>query len=559
MLKRRPLPLPLTLAALSLALACGEAETPSADAGATADTGVLTDAGPIDAGVREDAGPDDAGVDPDTPITQRFKAVADTFEAERVDLGAPGAALLIMEGGEVTFARGFGTKRPDGGDPVKSTTLFRIGSVTKMMTATALLQEVEAGRLSLDDSLGDALPGLSFARGATWSQDILLRHLISHTAGFLDYLEVDQPAGMRGDEQLAGFLLGTFAQQGYVMAPPGAFYNYSNPNFMYAGLVAERSANLGYRELMQSRVFAPLGMSRTFFLPDEVLADGDYAVGRTTDDMGRPAEAAPDAYDNPWARPAGYAFSSVWDLARFVRFVRDGDAAVLADDLRAQLTTAQVNTREAGDLLHYGFGWFVYDGILDGQGGFVRLPIITHGGAIPGFAADVYWMPTLDLAVITLANTDGAYFRGTLQAALTELTTLPTATTAPDIGPRASDLPLYVGSYLDAFNAGRVNITQQDGDLVISMPDVDAAGLTYQPVLTPIARHNFVLSVEGLALQVTFLGDEGQPATWLRTRPFVATRTTTARPAAVAVDRASLLGRLRAAAREAPVLRALTR
>lgn len=196
----------------------------------------------------------------------------------------------------------------------------------------------------------------------------------------------------------------------------------------------------------------------------------------------------------------------------------------------------------------------VAEGYVDRQGAFRRVPIYTHGGAINGFAADVYWLPTLDFAFITLASTDGAYFRQTLEVALANLAPIPTATTPPDLAPRPGDLDRYVGHYLDPYSAGRVDIAQEDGALVISMPDVDAAGIRYDRVLAPGARHNFVLSADGQSLALTFLGDEGQPAEFLRGRPFVARRAAGARAAPHAVDPTALRARWRVAAQQPPSL-----
>jgi CubicO group peptidase (beta-lactamase class C family) len=100
-----------------------------------------------------DAASPDAAAMPegDLPIEPRFQALADRIDAERVELGAPGVAVLVMENGTITFAHGFGLKNPDAPDEVDAGTLFRIGSVTKVLTATALLEFVASGQVGLDD------------------------------------------------------------------------------------------------------------------------------------------------------------------------------------------------------------------------------------------------------------------------------------------------------------------------------------------------------------------------------------------------------------------------
>lgn len=91
---------------------------------------------------------------------------------------------------------------------------------------------------------------------------------------------------------------------------------------------------------MRERVFAPLGMTRTFFRPSEVEADGDFAWGKSSYDPS--GVIAPDTYENPWARPAGYAFSSVRDLADFARFLLQGQDDVLGSAQRQAMMSPRV-------------------------------------------------------------------------------------------------------------------------------------------------------------------------------------------------------------------------
>src|SRR5262249_34004677 len=147
----------------------------------------------------------------------------------------------------------------------------------------------------------------------------------------------------------------------YLMVPADTFYNYSNPNFMVAGLIAETIAGKPYRDLVHDQVLAPLGMTRTFFLPSEVLADGDYAIGKTAY-QGLPSAIKPDTYDNAWGRPCGYAFSNVLDLAKMAEFLIDGDASVLPKATFDEMETEHVVTQEYLDVLGYGYGVQTYKG-----------------------------------------------------------------------------------------------------------------------------------------------------------------------------------------------------
>jgi CubicO group peptidase (beta-lactamase class C family) len=468
--------------------------------------------------------------DGDLPIEPRFEALADMIESERVAGDVPGVAVLVMERGEVTFAHGFGVRDFDATQPVDAGTLFRIGSVTKVLTATALLQQVVAGNVRLDDPVTAALPDFAVVAPAGGAATIRVGDLLRHTSALADYLVIDD---RHDDAALDEYVTGPYTQQAYLMAPPGVMWNYSNPNFYLAGLIAERAAGVGYRELMRERVFEPLGMTRTLFLPEEVVADGNYAVG----DSASEGLVVPESYDNAWGRPAGYAFSSVHDLARFVTFLRGGDAAVLPDDVRLAMQTVQIDMKVAASHVGYGYGLFVRDGFaLDG--GWHDTVLVDHGGDIPGFAASMYYVPATGFAFISLASADGAHFTTSAAFALMTYAELPAPGALPaDLTIDPATFPSLAGSYLDEYNAGRVEIAVDGGEVRISMPDVDAAGISYDPVLAPIRPDNFVLTVQGNALPATFVRDENGVPRYFRTRPFVATRGAAAAPAGAAVNR----------------------
>jgi CubicO group peptidase (beta-lactamase class C family) len=450
----------------------------------------------------------------------RFDDIAAAFEAERAALGVPGLAVGIVEDGALVFAAGFGTRLPTGGDPVLPTTLFRIGSVTKMMTAAAALQQVEAGRLTLDGSIQEVYPDFEMALDDSWAPELSLHRFLSHQGAFYDYLEID---GDPSDAGLADMLLGDFPENIWCMAPPGSFWNYSNPNFSYAGLLAEEAAGKPYRSVMAEDLFAPLGMDRTFLLPDDVLADGDYAVGATTNwttGVGS-AEAAPDSYDVAWGRPAGFAFSHVADLARFAMFLVDGDPDVLSDEGVASMTAPQVDTLSFLDRVWYGYGTILLpQGFFQSETEWSPAPLWQHGGAIPGFSADLYILPEQRFAVVTLASGDGAYLDTTVDAIL-ELAELPDPVAAPDPGIDPADYPDYVGTYSDPWNIGDFTISVEGDTVYFDAPLLDAYGYSYTRALIPSSRDSFYLEFEGSYLDMTFVRDDSGAVRWMRDRYFV--------------------------------------
>lgn len=509
---------------------CGDDPRPAAPQGFTPED---ASADQVAAEAGQDAGPDvlpeaqaEAGSEADTDADDpRFAALTAAIEAERKQLGAPGVAVAVLEKGKITYARGFGSKHPEKGDPVLPTTLFRIGSTTKMMTAAALLQLVEAGKVDLDAPVTDYVPEFHFDEDATWAPSIHVRHLLTHASGMYDLTSVEWPDN--SDSVLFSFLTGNeFSAGMYLMAPSGRFFNYSNPNYMMAGLVAERVGSASYRDLMRTKVFEPLGMKRTLFLADEVLKDGDYATGKTLDWSGKtadPALAGPSDYDCAWGRPAGFAWSSVFDMLAFGDFLLHGNDAVLGGVQRQAMRSKQIDTEEYLDQIWYGYGLMGIEGFNLGTKHY-NLGIVGHTGAIPGFAAEIETIPERDFAIAFLANTDGAYFQNSLATAISTLVDLPEPTTAPDPDVDPADFALYAGEYLDPYNAGPMTVTTDGKDVIVSLPALEQAKISYEPKLQCYVRHNCIFTFyqgSKIQLPVTFLFDAQGKVEFVRTRAFV--------------------------------------
>lgn len=453
----------------------------------------------------------------DLPIDPAYEGLADVIESERQALGVPGVAALLIVGGQVVFARGFGQRHPtdDSLEPVASSSLFRIGSLTKMLTAAATIAVARENQVDLDQSITTIVPEFSLSQPDV-ADAITLRDLLTHGAGLVDYIEVDAPASEQGDEALSNVLTGRLGQDGYVIAPPGRMWNYSNPNYYVLGLALERMSDNFYVDAMRATTLDPLGMSRTLFHNDRVLADGDYAWGKTfAGDV-----VAPDDYDNPWARPAGYAFSSVWDLSDFAMFLLNGDDRVLDSQDHAAMQSPQRDTEVFYGLQHYGYGLFVSDGLV-ANGQLYPTRLITHTGGIPGYSALMVIHPDSKLAFIALANADGAVFQQSAGYALGNFASLGTPMAAPTQDLSPARLATFVGNFVDPYSVGRIEVELVGSSLVVSMPDLDAAGVAYEPVLGPLADTTFALTLQGQAIPFTFiLDDQGQPE-YVRTRVFV--------------------------------------
>jgi len=468
--------------------------------------------------------------DDDSTADAAYEPLPDTiaavFEQEADDLGASGAAVAIWHDG-VLYAGTFGTRSPDGGDAVEPTTLFRIGSTTKMMTSVSMLAAADRGALQMSDAVIDHLPGLDIAGDAPFG-DVSLHHLLSHTSGISEITPLDAgPA----DELLQDFTFSSFGFAGttWMMAPAGSFWNYSNPNFALAGAVVEAADGRLYREIMREDVFAPLGMDRTLFLGEDVADDGDFAESDTYDWTGQTTgqvRVGANSYDHGWSRPAGFAWSSVLDMVGFGRFLLDGDEDVLSPASHAALVDEHANMYVHLDLGTYGYGVMHWSEWYAGEG-FFDVATTEHNGAIPGYAAELITVPAEGLVMVTLAAGDGAYF-GDLRQAVWEELLGAVAVDAPDPDIVPDNFANYVGTYEDPYNVGTIIVTQNaDGDLQWELPRLDQLDVPYGPNLLPAARGKFRVNIQNANTSISFIAADGTqegPARWLRHRAFVGDR-----------------------------------
>lgn len=464
---------------------------------------------------------DDAQPTPEPTPDPRFDPLRDVIEAERERLGAPGVAIGLWVDGEPVFVEGLGTKEDGEDEPVLGSTLFRIGSVTKMMTAAAVMHEVDAGTVTLETPLSDVWPGFDLSTRPGWADGAQVGHLLDHGCALMDYLEID---ATRDESALEEWVFEGAAAELPAWAPSGRFWNYSNPCYMLAGLVAETVSGRSYRETLDATVLGPLGMSRTTFLADEVLADGDYATGRSWDwDGGAELrDAGPDDYDNAWARPAGYLWSSVEDLSRFAHFLLDGNTAVLSPTSREAMVTERRTMRSLGDHEMYALGVMVTDGFATEEGWYDEA-LWTHGGAIPGFAAELFVLPERRVVFASLANTDGAYFRESFAAALPYVTDIGEPGPVPALPPR-EDLSDLAGTWDDTYNIGAWTLTWEEGDLHVDAPVLDQYDVPYGTTLIPFREDSFIWNIDGTQQIMGVVRDDGGAPEYLVFRFSVSVR-----------------------------------
>lgn len=373
------------------------------------------------------------------------KVVREELEATRT----PGAAVAVIAGDRLIYARGFGTTSVETGAPVTSSTLFRLGSTTKMLTGAAMVALAEQGKIRLDAPIGERVPGLPPRLSR-----LTPHRLLSNSAGVADFAA---PLVSHDDAALATMVRGWTDE--VLFGEPGRVYSYSSPGFWLAGHVLEQAGGKPYADMMDELVFAPAGMTRTTLRPLMAMTH-PLALGHQV--QGEQAAVIRPAFDNVAMWPAGSVYSSAEDLARFVlalfsRGELDG-RQVLPSSLLATLSGQYVAMPGEPDV-HYGYGLLNFE-----QRG-VR--VIMHGGFSRGYGSMIQMVPAHGFAVIVLTNRSGETLPRTTQKAQ-ELFLPLTPPTRPSrqAQPLApEDVRRFVGVYV---NAGQTwEIRERDGRLFL--------------------------------------------------------------------------------------------
>jgi hypothetical protein len=154
--------------------------------------------------------------------------------------------------------------------------------------------------------------------------------------------------------------------------------------------------------------------------------------------------------------------------------------------------------------------------------------IISHGGDVPGFSADIYFVPDLDFGFVALTNAGYSHLSTSFTVALTTLCEMPAPVPRPDFSMTTADYASYSGQYYDQFSAGDIFVRNNSNQLTVEFPLFEEFGLEYERILVPSTRNNFILYIYGVSgfevypLQVTFIRDEDGVTEFFRTRSFVA-------------------------------------
>jgi CubicO group peptidase (beta-lactamase class C family) len=356
------------------------------------------------------------------------------YMLERGDIA--GGAVVVVKDGKVLFARGYGDADLEHHTPVSpATTLFRIGSVSKLFTWTAVMQLVEQHKLDLDRDINTYL---DFRIPPRFGKPITLRELMTHTAGFEDTTQDLLPATPAGVD-LGRYLKAHIPAR---IFPPGKIVAYSNYSAGLAGYIVERVAGEPLDEYIRQHILQPLDMHHSTFtqpLPENLAPL--LAKGYATDSDGKPH---PFELVNP--APAGAMTASPLDMANFM-------IAQLQDGRFGRTRILQAQTAEEMHSLQYtaapglnGFDLGFYQENRNGQ------RIIGHGGDTIVFHSDLHLLLDADVGVFMAFNSAGKNgavngVRGAIFRAFLDRYFPYPAPHAPTLASARADATRVVGAY----------------------------------------------------------------------------------------------------------------
>lgn len=333
--------------------------------------------------------------------------IASAVEQKMEEMAVPGAVVLVRTpDGE--FLDAFGTRTVGEDDPITVDDHFRIGSNTKTMVGTVVLQLVDEGEIALDDPVSKFRPEIPNG------ENITIEQLLDMRSGLFSYSELesfnqamdDDPERVWDPEELVGIGVGE-----PVYFAPGDGWHYSNTNTVILGLIIQDITGQALEDALAERIYEPLGLDQTSFpaLDDSSIPDPyshGYLFGTNVSTLADPAlpedeqaqalagELLPNdvTNDNPsWGWAAGAAISTATDLADYVEALIGG--GLLSDELQsARLDSVQ--STDPSSPAAAGYGW-----ALASFG-----PFLGHDGSLPGFQSFMAHDPDTETTLIVITN-----------------------------------------------------------------------------------------------------------------------------------------------------------
>lgn len=312
------------------------------------------------------------------PSAAAFDAKAEALIGGYVKDGRFSGAVLVARDGQPILREGFGLADREWDAPVTPDTEFRLGSITKQFTATAILQLVEQGKIGLDDPISK----YDATAPKAWEK-VTIRHLLTHRSGIPSYTDIPGFFGAPSKTDRTPEEIIALTRDKPLRFEPGSKFEYDNTGYVILGWVIEKVSGQTYADYVSAHIFKPLGMSHTGYdVSAEILHHRASGYDRGED--GEVRNTPYLAMTLPYA--AGSLYSNIDDLLIW-------DQALYA---AKPLTQASLDDMFADHGDHYGYGWFVNE--VDGR------RLWSHAGGINGFHTFFARYPDQKLTVVVLSN-----------------------------------------------------------------------------------------------------------------------------------------------------------
>lgn len=319
----------------------------------------------------------------------RFDAARDTIRAIMEANNVPSISVAIARGDSILWEESFGYADKERGIRATPRTMYSLASISKPVTATALMVLVERGKVVLDQPANRYLGAAKLRAFEGLADSATVRRLLTHTAGLPLHYQFFYAGGAA-----AHSVDTAIARYGVLVYPPGEMYFYSNLGYGILDHIIARTSGMSYPEFLRREVLEPLGLS------DMTVSDGSGLGDRAAtryDNEGKPIP--PYTFDHVGASGV---YSSAHDLVRFGQWhlgvALPGAKDILTRETRARMQGSDASSGEAG--VARGWGW----GIAEDDFGLRR---ISHGGGMPGVATVLVLYPAESLSVVVLANAGG--------------------------------------------------------------------------------------------------------------------------------------------------------
>lgn len=321
---------------------------------------------------------------PVAPLPQKADAIA---AAALRDGPIPGLSIAVARHGRTLVAKGHGLANIELDVPATTSTVYRIGSITKQFTASAIMRLVEAEKLGLDDPIEKYLPDFPIG-----GHRITVRHLLTHTSGIKSYTGLGPKFWDVSRLDLSHEKLLALFKDEPADFQPGEKFLYNNSGYYLLGVIIEKVTGEAYADHMRKTLFEPLGLGSTVYCDLEPIVK-HRAMGYAVQN-GKIVNAAPLSMKPPFS--AGALCSTVDDLLRWTTALMDGKV-VSRRSLDQMTTRATLND---GKPTTYGFGLGI--GERDGR------RYISHGGGINGFTSFLGYQPDTGTTIVVLTNSGNA-------------------------------------------------------------------------------------------------------------------------------------------------------